>query len=191
MPSSLKRAFVHTGSHTISMFTCFTPGSCIRRVRMSSMIKSMAGQPMAVNVSLRSTIPSCCLRSTIRPISTTLIGISGSITSRRASHKAGQELSIEELVCKDGYVVVMPAAPDHTYWFSFRQTVKINTIVYHYLLILVGQSVGGSCHCAEYGTVDEEFNFCHTNIISSTGLDGDGTATSHNSAIEWGSDSDV
>src|SRR5207248_8088696 len=93
MPSSLKRAFVHTGSHTISMFTCFTPGSCNRRVRMSSMIKSMAGQPMAVNVSLRSTLPSCCLRSTIRPMSTTLIGISGSITSRSASHNAGQELS--------------------------------------------------------------------------------------------------
>src|SRR6266849_7265889 len=44
-------------------------------------------------------------------MSTTLIGISGSITSRKASHKAGQDVSSLEWVCRDGYVVVMPAAP--------------------------------------------------------------------------------
>src|SRR6266699_590540 len=53
---------------------------------MSSMMKSIAGQPIAVNVSLISTIPSHCERSTIKPMSTTLIGISGSITSRKAYH---------------------------------------------------------------------------------------------------------
>src|SRR5712691_11230947 len=37
----------------------------------------------------------------------------------------------------------MPAAPDHIYWFSFRQTVRINTLVYHYLLILEGQQAFG------------------------------------------------
>src|SRR5438034_7387101 len=49
-PSSVKRAFVHTGSHTISMCTCRTPGSCKRRSRMSSMMNSIAGQPIAVKV---------------------------------------------------------------------------------------------------------------------------------------------
>src|SRR5260370_28991133 len=105
------------------------------------MMKSIAGQPMAVNVSLISTIPSHCERSTIKPMSTTLIGISGSITSRKASHRVGQDVSSLEWVCRDGYVVVMAAAPEHTYWFSFRHFVKIYLIVYHYLLILLGQQV--------------------------------------------------
>src|SRR5438034_3851421 len=102
IPSSLKRAFVQTGSQTISMLTCRIPGSCSRRARMSSIMKSMAGQPIAVKVSLRSTMPSCSASSTISPISTTLIGISGSITSRKASHNTGQEASLDGCVCRDG-----------------------------------------------------------------------------------------
>src|SRR5437588_5630481 len=81
IPSSVKRAFVQTGSQTISISTCSTPGSCNRRARISSMMNSMAGQPMAVKVSLRSTVLSCCARSTIIPMSTTLTGSSGSMTS--------------------------------------------------------------------------------------------------------------
>src|SRR5581483_11408208 len=92
IPSSLRRAFVHTGSQTTSILTSLTSGSCNRRSRISSMMKSIAGQPIAVKVSLRSTTPSCWVRSTIRPISTTLMGSSGSITSRKASHRAGQEV---------------------------------------------------------------------------------------------------
>src|SRR5579872_1530996 len=52
MPSSLSRAFVQTGSHTTSMRTSWTPGSCSRRARISSMMNSVAGQPIAVKVSL-------------------------------------------------------------------------------------------------------------------------------------------
>src|SRR6266849_2800817 len=93
MPSSLSRALVQTGSHTISIRTSSTPGSCSKRVRLSSMMYSIAGHPIAVKVSLRSTSPSCSLRSTIKPISTMLMGISGSVTSRSASHNAGHDVS--------------------------------------------------------------------------------------------------
>src|SRR5260370_3279768 len=93
MPSSLSRALVQTGSHTMSIRTSSTPGSCSKRVRISSMMNSIAGQPIAVKVSLSSTRPSCSLRSTIKPISTMRMGVSGAVTSRKASHKAGHDAS--------------------------------------------------------------------------------------------------
>src|SRR5258708_37021988 len=49
IPSSVKRAFVQTRSQTISISTCSTPGTCNKRARISSMMKSMAGQPMQLN----------------------------------------------------------------------------------------------------------------------------------------------
>src|SRR5207302_9609294 len=44
----LRRRWVHTGSHTTSISTRWTPGSRSKRARMSSWIMSMAGQPIAV-----------------------------------------------------------------------------------------------------------------------------------------------
>src|SRR5712692_2702048 len=113
MPSSLSRAFVHTGSHTTSICTVTTPGSRSKRSRISSSINSVAGQPIAVKVSLTLTTFPCLDSATISPIATTLIGISGSATSRSASHRAGQLASSAAWVCKEGYAVVMHPAPDH------------------------------------------------------------------------------
>src|SRR4051812_27358312 len=53
--SSRMRPRVHTGSQTTSMRTSSTSGSASRRSRMSSWMNSIAGQPMAVKVSSRST----------------------------------------------------------------------------------------------------------------------------------------
>src|SRR6185503_7083168 len=86
--SSRIRLRVQTGSHTTSMRTMSTSGSRSSRSRMSSSMNSIAGQPMAVNVSWRSTACSTSLYAivTMRPKPTTETGISGSSTSRRAVH---------------------------------------------------------------------------------------------------------
>src|SRR5437879_4080280 len=54
-PSSLNRADVHGGSQTTSSSTSSMPGSASNRSRMSPMIMSLAGQPIAVNVRLTQT----------------------------------------------------------------------------------------------------------------------------------------
>jgi hypothetical protein len=60
---------------------------------MSSWMKSIAGQPIAVNVSSMSTTPSEYASDTISPMPTTEIGISGSSTSRRASQSRASTAS--------------------------------------------------------------------------------------------------
>src|SRR5260370_30347852 len=61
IPSSLSRALVQTGSQTISIRTSSTPGSWSRRARISSIMKSMAGQSLTVKVDFSWTMPSSSL----------------------------------------------------------------------------------------------------------------------------------
>jgi hypothetical protein len=53
------RLRVQTGSQTTSMRTSSTSGSASSRARMSSSMNSIAGQPIEVKVSSRSTVRSC------------------------------------------------------------------------------------------------------------------------------------